>query len=183
MSGLVLGAAATGALRAAMGIIGVLNIIVQALDNFAPARASGAFYEGGRVQLVHFLVRLAGLMGVLTLGTVVVLNVAPELAVRLLYGEKYEGLGYLVRWLCAPAVLYSAAVILTIAAAAMERTLLIFQSYVAATAFTLVAAYPLAYYAGLPGIIATWIVVECIRIGVLLAGLQRETLLARLKDG
>jgi hypothetical protein len=37
-----------------------------------------------------------------------------------------------------------------------------------------VAAYPLAYYAGLPGIIATWIVVECIRIGVLLAGLQRE---------
>jgi O-antigen/teichoic acid export membrane protein len=172
MSGVVLGAAMTGGLRAAMGITGILNILVLALDSFAPARASRAFHEGGRAQLVHFIVRLAGLMGVLTLGTVVILNVAPELAIRLLYGEKYEGLGYLVRWLCAPAVLYTIAVILTIAAAAMEWTRLIFQSYIAATVFTLVAAYPLAYYAGLPGIVATWIVVELIRVAVLLAGLQ-----------
>ena len=63
MSGLVLGAATTGALRAAMGITGVLNIILQALDNFAPARASRAFHEGGRVATGYFLVRLAGLMG------------------------------------------------------------------------------------------------------------------------
>jgi O-antigen/teichoic acid export membrane protein len=118
------------------------------------------------------------LMGVLTLGTVVVLNVAPELAIRLLYGEKYEGLGFLVRWLCVPAVLYSMAAVLAIAAAATERTKLIFQSYVAATVFTLIAAYPLAYYTGLPGIVVTWIVVECIRVAVLLAGLQRGTSVA-----
>jgi hypothetical protein len=74
-----------------------------------------------------------------------------------------------------PAVLYSMAVALTLAAAAMEWTRLIFQSYVAATAFTLVAAYPLAYYAGLPGIVVTWIVVECVRIAVLFVGLQSGT--------
>lgn len=178
MSGVVLGAAITGGLRAASGITGVLNIIVMALDSFAPARASRAFHEGGRKQLQRFIVRLAGLMGVLTLGTVVVLNVAPELAIRLLYGEKYEGLGFLVRWLCVPAVLYSMAAVLAIAAAATERTKLIFQSYVAATVFTLIAAYPLAYYTGLPGIVVTWIVVECIRVAVLLAGLQRGTSVA-----
>jgi hypothetical protein len=72
-------------------------------------------------------------------------------------------------------VLYSAAAILTIGAAAMEWTRLIFQSYVAATVFTLVAAYPLAYVFGFPGIVATWIVVECIRVAVLLAGLRRGT--------
>jgi O-antigen/teichoic acid export membrane protein len=174
MSGVVLGAAITGGLRAASGITGVLNIIVMALDSFAPARASKAFNEGGRKQLQHFIVRLAGLMGVLTLGTVVVLNVAPELAIRLLYGEKYEGLGFLVRWLCVPAVLYSMAAVLAIAAAAMERTKLIFQSYVAATVFTLIAAYPLAYYTGLPGIVVTWIVVECIRVAASRGATERD---------
>ena len=67
---------------------------------------------------------------------------------------------------------------LALAAAAMDRTKLIFQSYVAATVFTLIAAYPLAYYTGLPGIVVTWIVVECIRVAVLLAGLQRGTSVA-----
>ncbi len=175
MSGVVLGAAITGGLRAAMGITGVLNILLQALDNFAPAQASRAFHEGGWEQLHNFMVRVAGLMGVLTLVTVVILNVAPETAIRLLYGEKYEGLGYVVRWLCAPAAIQSVAVILTICAAAMERTRLIFQSYVAATVFTLVAAYPLACVFGLPGIVATWIVIECIRVAVLFTGLRRGT--------
>jgi len=173
MAGIVLGAATTGGLRAAMGITGVLNILVQALDSFAPAQASQAFHQGGPAQLRRYVLRLGALMAVLTIAIVVVLNVAPDLAIRLLYGEKYEGIGYLVGWLCAPAAIQSAAFILTICAAAMERTYLIFWSYVAATVFTLVAAYPLAYYAGLPGILVTWIVVECIRVAVLFPGLQR----------
>jgi len=70
--------------------------------------------------------------------------------------------------------MYSAAVIMGICAAAMEWTRLIFHSYVAATVFTLLAAYPLAYFGGIAGIVVTWMVVECVRAGVLFTGLQRN---------
>jgi O-antigen/teichoic acid export membrane protein len=78
MAGIVLGAATTGGLRADMGITGVLNILVQALDSFAPAQASRAFHQGGPAQVRRYVLRLSALMGVLTLGVVVVLSVAPE---------------------------------------------------------------------------------------------------------
>jgi O-antigen/teichoic acid export membrane protein len=175
MCGIVLGAAATGSLRAALGLTGVLNILVQALDSFAPAQASQAFYRGGRAELLDYIVRLAVLLGVLTTVTVIALNLAPETAIRLIYGKQYEEAGDLVRWLCAPAVFYTAVVILTIWAAAMERTRLIFRSYLAATIFTAVAAYPLTLLGGFPGIVGIWLGVEIIRAAVLLRGLQART--------
>ena len=178
MCGIVLGAAMTGSLRAAMGLTGVLNILVQALDSFAPAQASRAFHRGGRAELLDYVVRLAVLLGALTTATVIALNMAPELAIRLVYGQQYEGVGYLVRWLCAPAVFYIAAVVLTIWAAAMERTQLIFRSYLAATIFTVVAAYPLAHFGGLGGILGTWLVVEIIRVAVLFRGLHTKRVAA-----
>lgn len=174
ISGIVLGTVATGSLRAAMGITGVLNILVQALDSFAPAQASRAFQQGGRAQLNRYILRLGALMSVLSLATVFILNMAPELAVRLLYGEQYEGIGYLVKWLCIPAIVYCAAVILTICVAAMERTRLIFRSYVAATICSLLTAYPLAHFAGIVGVVAAWFVIECVRVAMLLIGLFRQ---------
>jgi O-antigen/teichoic acid export membrane protein len=175
MCGLVLGAAMTGGLRAAMGITGVLNILVQALDNFAPAQAARAFHQGGAARLRRYMIRLGLLMSVLILATIALLSVLPDLAMQLLYGPQYEGFGHLVRWLCAPSFVYSVVVILTICAAAMESTQLIFRSYLAATIFTLLAAYPLASQFGIAGVVATWLVVECIRALVLVTGLVKGT--------
>jgi O-antigen/teichoic acid export membrane protein len=178
--GIVLGAAATGSLRAALGLTGVLNILVQALDSFAPAQASRAFHRGGRAELLEYIVRLAVLLGVLTTVTVIALNLAPGRTISLIYGKQYEEAGYLVRWLCAPTVFYIVAVILTIWAATMERTRLIFRSYLAATIFTVVAAYPLALLGGLPGIVGTWLGVEIVRAAVLLRDLQARTAESRV---
>jgi O-antigen/teichoic acid export membrane protein/peptidoglycan/xylan/chitin deacetylase (PgdA/CDA1 family) len=168
MSGLVLGAAATGGLRAAMSITGVLNILLLALDNFAPVQAARAFHLGGPAELRRYIARLALLTVTLTAVTVAMLNIAPRYLVHLLYGDQYEGVDTLVRWLCALSAVYGISAVLIIWAAAIEWTRIIFVSYAAATAFTVVAAYPLTLYGGLAGVVFGSMIVEIIRVVVLL---------------
>lgn len=175
MSGYVLGAAATGGLRAAMSITGVLNILLLALDNFAPVQAARAFHLGGPAELRRYIARLALLTVTLIAVTVAMLNVAPGYLVHLLYGDQYQGVDTLVRWLCALSAVYGISTVLVIWAAAMERTQVIFVSYAAATAFTLVAAYPLTLYGGLAGVVFGSMIVEIIRVAVLLIPLARRS--------
>jgi O-antigen/teichoic acid export membrane protein len=171
MSGVVLGAAVTGSLKAAASITGILNILLLALDNFAPVQASRAQHLGGPAELRCYIGRLAWLTGALTAATLAVLCISPDQVVHLLYGERYQGIGYLVRWLCAPAAVYAIGTVLVIWAAAREWTRLIFLSYVAATVFTAIVAYPLALYGGLGGMVFGTLASEIIRVAVLLVPL------------
>ena len=168
MAGFVLGAAATGGLRAAVSITGVLNILLLALDNFAPVKAARALHVGGSVELRRYIGSLTLLIGALTMGMVVLININPRYLVQLLYGDQFGSIDVLVRWLCVPLVVFAMAIPLNIWAAAMERTRTIFASYCIATAFTIIAAYPMTLYGELPGVVAGSLLVETIRGVVLL---------------
>src|SRR3546814_15344365 len=102
----MLGAAATGSLKAATTITGFLNLLMLSLNNFAPVQASHALHTGGPMELRRYIGRLSGFSATLIIGCVAVLHIAPELFVHLLYGDQYEGVGELVRLLCAPAAAY-----------------------------------------------------------------------------
>lgn len=167
MAGVVLGAAVTGSAKMALSVTGVMNILLLALDNFAPAQAAQAWHEGGRAALCRYIARLARLTAFLIIGAVAFLSVDPEYLVGLLFGQQYVGSAYLVRWFCAPAAVYGMNTVLVIWAAAMEQTRPIFMSYVIGTAFTLMAAYPLTRYGGLAGVALGSVVVEIIRMIVL----------------
>jgi len=173
MSGIVLGAAATGTLKAAISIAGIITLLMQALDNFAPMQASQAFQSGGRDALLRYLVRLSLLMAALLTALVLLLSSDTDAIVRMIYGREFEGLGYMVHWLCATSVAYGLSVLLAIWAAAIERTQLIFVSYVAATLFTVVAAYPLTHLFGMQGVLWGALIVEIIKTLALLVPLLR----------
>jgi peptidoglycan/xylan/chitin deacetylase (PgdA/CDA1 family)/O-antigen/teichoic acid export membrane protein len=173
MSGLVLGAAATGSLQAALAIAGVVNILLLALDNFAPVQAARSLHVGGPTELYRYIVRLSLLTGTLTMAAIALLNVAPGYLVHLLFGHQYEGIDNLVRWLCAPMAVYAVSTVLVIWAAAAEQTRTIFVSYVAATVFTAIAAYPFTRYGGFAGVVFGSLVVEAIRVTWLLVPLVR----------
>ena len=168
MSGFVLGAAATGALRAAVSITGVLNILLLALDNFAPVQASRALHLGGAIELRRYIAWLAFLTGTLTMVIVALINIDPGYIVHLLYGGRFESIDNLVRWLCAPAAVYAISTVLVIWAAALERTRTIFVSYAVTTVFTVITTYPLTRYGGLAGVVFGSLLVETIRVAVLL---------------
>jgi O-antigen/teichoic acid export membrane protein/peptidoglycan/xylan/chitin deacetylase (PgdA/CDA1 family) len=169
MSGFVLGAAATGGLRVALAIVGVLNILLLAVENFAPVQAARAVHNGGQLELYRNIVRLALLTFTLVVVTVTLINIDPEYLLRLLYGDTYSSVTELVRWLCASAAIHAVCSILVIWAAALERARIIYVSYAAATVFTAIAAYPLTLYGGLGGVVAGAVLVEAIRAAVLLA--------------
>lgn len=173
VAGIMLGAAATGALKAATTITGVLNLLLLSLDNFAPVQASRALHVGGPIELRRYIGRLTALSAGLIAAAVAILNIAPEYIVHLLYGEQYQGLGQLVRLLCAPTAVYGIAAVLVIWAAALEETRLIFWSYAAATPFSVIAAFPLVEYGGLAGLVLCSLLVESIRVAVLLVPLLR----------
>ncbi len=173
MSGFVLGAAATGALRAAVSITGVLNILLLALDNFAPVQAARALHLGGPIELRRYVVWLAFLTGTLTMVIVALINIDPGYVVHLLYGGHFESIDDLVRWLCAPAAVYAISTVLVIWAAALERTRTIFMSYAVTTVFTVITTYPLTRYGGLAGVVVGSLLVETIRVAVLLVPFVR----------
>jgi O-antigen/teichoic acid export membrane protein len=173
VSGLVLGAAATGALKAAGTITGIMNILFLALNNFGPVQASRALHVGGPIALRRYIARLAGLSAGLMAVAIAILNIAPEYVIHLFYGEQYKDLGQLVRLLCAPAAVYGISAVLVIWAAALEQTRLIFWSYAVATPFSIIAAFPLVQYGGLAGLVLCSLLVESIRFGVLLVPLVR----------
>lgn len=173
MSGIVLGAAATGSLMVAISITGIITLLYQALDNFAPKQASQALQSGGPDSLVHYLMRLGLFMSALVGFLVLLISGDADFIVRLVYGQKFEGLGYIVHWMCATSVVFGLFVLLNIWAAAIERTQLIFLSYAAATMFAVVAAYPLTSMFGLHGVLWGALLVELIKTSVLIVAFFR----------
>jgi O-antigen/teichoic acid export membrane protein len=167
MSGAVLGPATTGMLKAAMSISGVLNIMLQALDSFAPAQAAQAMHSGGPARLLGYMGKLAVLTIVGMILAAALLSVDPNRLLHMIYGSDYVGGGYLVRWSCVVSIIYSITLLLGIWAAAIERTSFIFRSYVVAGLFTLVACYPLTLYGGLYGVVIGAVLVEAIKAVVL----------------
>ena len=173
MSGIVLGAAVTGTLKAAITITGLITSLMQALDSFAPMQASQAFKAHGREGLLQYMTRLSLFIGALLAVFVVLLSLDTDAVVRMVYGREFEGLGYMVHWMCAASVVYGLSVLLNIWAAAIERTQLIFMSYAAATLFTVLAAYPLTSVFGVQGVLWGALIVETIKSLVLLVPLIR----------
>lgn len=173
VAGIMLGATATGALKAATTITGIFNLLLLSLDNFAPVQAARAMHVGGHAELKRYIIRLGSLCMTLMAGGVAVLNIAPDQLVHLIYGDDYQGLGQLVRLLCAPVAVYAFTAVLVIWAAAQENTRLIFWSYVVATPVSIVVAFPMVEYFGLTGLVLCSFLVECIRAAVLLVPLAR----------
>lgn len=172
-SGLVLGAAATGTLMIAISITGLIAVLMQALDNFAPKQAAQAFVAHGRDGLLRYLTRLSLFVASLIAAFVLLVCSDTDAIIRTIYGRQFEGLGYIVHWMCATSVVYASSVLLGIWAAAIERTHLIFVSCASATLFAVLAAYPLTSTFGMQGVLWGALIVEVIKALALIVALVR----------
>lgn len=173
VSGLVLGATAVGVLSAAKAVAGIINILLLALDNFAPAQAARAFHAAGSAALRRYLGRLAVGAGIASLAVVVILNLEADLIVRLIYGNKFEGVSSIVRIFSIAGFLFTLGTVLVIWSAAIELTKTIFLSQAASAAFSVLAAYPLGRYGGIEGIAIGTVFAEAIRLGYLFATFRK----------
>jgi O-antigen/teichoic acid export membrane protein len=168
VAGAVLGAVTVGAMNAAKNILGILNILLLALDNFAPAQASRTLVRAGYNAFRGYLRRLAIGVAALMIGFVTLVNLNPNYLIHLVFGSQYNDLGYLVRWYSAAYLIYGMSTVLVIRAAALETIKPIFISYAAAASIAILFAYPLALLFGVVGVMAGAVLTELVRLGTLL---------------
>ena len=77
-AGVLLGAGAVGALRAAQTLLGVTHILFQGLENIVPVQAAQRYHEDGLRALLRYLRRSGALLLAATAGVALVLAAAPE---------------------------------------------------------------------------------------------------------
>ena len=174
MTGTLIGAPAVGALKAAKSVMGICHILTMGLENIVPAAAARKFFEGGKQALCEYLKRVVQFGGGATAIFAVIAAVAPEFWLVLIFGSDYQGYGYLLQGFAAFYTLSFLGFSLATGLRAIEKSKVIFQSYIWMTLFTLLSFYPLITYLGLAGVIAGFLIVVLIEILTLWIGLKME---------
>ncbi len=98
ISGALIGAEATGGIRAAQNVVGPLNILYQAMENIVPVKAAREFARNNIVGLKHYLSRVSILGSVTILLPCLCMAVFSEALMQLLYGDNYVRYSSLVLW-------------------------------------------------------------------------------------
>jgi O-antigen/teichoic acid export membrane protein len=154
VAGAVLGTATVGVLRAALTILGVIDVLLIALDNFAPAQASEIFHRQGRLALHQYLKGLTWKLGSIALLLLLLINANATNITRLVYGTKYPAMNYLLLAFSVTYLTPLLAKILHIWALAIEATEVEFIPWVVAVACTAATAYPFVAFGGIFGVVA-----------------------------
>ena len=166
-AGSILGATSVGAIRAAQSLMGITNVMFQAIDNVVTVRCGVSFQRGGNAALVAQLQRVTVLGGGATVVAVSVCAAVPDWLLGTVFGADYSGYGDLIRWFGIIYLLMFLGTILRIGLRTVEYTRPIFLSLVYATVFSIVFAYPLTDSFGLTGVMAGLLAAQGIRQFVL----------------
>ncbi len=96
MTGILLSVTAVGAMGAARNIVGIVNILFLAIDNFATPRASVIYAKKSITGLRKYVNRLVVLGGLVTGGISILASAMPEFWLNLAYSVVYKGYGEIV---------------------------------------------------------------------------------------
>ncbi len=169
----MLGASAVGAVKAAQNLMGPTHILFQGLENIVPIRAARIYHEGGRSALSRYLKRVIVTSGIVTLVAALIVAIAPEFWLNVVFGTQYSGYGFLLQWYALIYLLVFIGVPLGSGLRACEETQTIFRSYVWMTLFSLLATYPAVKFMALNGVMIGILIVNSIHIGTLMFGYSK----------
>jgi O-antigen/teichoic acid export membrane protein len=177
------GAAAAGILRAVQNIVGVAHIWFLGLDNVVPAEAARLMHSQGLEASFNYIKQVVRRWGTITLIFVLVVAARPEFWLRLVYGMKYAGYGYVLQLYAAVYLLVFFAGPLRASLQALEYTTPMFWSYSAMTVFSVLFAGPFAKRLGLTGVLLGMIGAQLLFQGIVglwlllrVRGMRRDVL-------
>lgn len=150
-AGILLGAAAVGAMRAAFTLVSVANVVIEAGVNVITAGASRKLMDGGRRELTAYLkkVTIYGVGALLSMLAVVV--IAPRFWLHFFFGPEFESYWTLVPWYAGYAILIFIGLVIGTWYRSLESTRLIFYANVFSVILSLAIAYPLIVNFGVTG--------------------------------
>jgi O-antigen/teichoic acid export membrane protein len=150
-TGILLGTAAVGALRASQSLVGITNILTLGFENVIPRQASQRFVSGGRRDLAAYLKRVALFGGLVTAALAGVFAVAPEFWLAALFGQPFRTAGHLVYWWAVISEMSFLALPIYIWLRTVESTKTIFHAYGLSAIISTAIAVPLIKLFGTVG--------------------------------
>jgi len=174
VAGVLLGAAAVGAMRATQNFVGACHILKLGLENVVPIRASAHFKGGQMPALVRYLKRVSLFSGGTVALFLFVVAIAPEFWLELIYGQTYAEYGHLVIWWAAIYLLSFFHTPLQFGLRAVEDTRAIFQAQAVLAVWTVISAYPMIHQLGIIGAMAGILLTDTVQLGLLTHGFLKH---------
>lgn len=164
MAGVIFGTVGVGAVRIAQNVIGVLNVLFLALENYVPVRAAAIFSANGKTSLFNYLKTVTIKGGFLTVLVVLAVIFSAKWMIWGLYGDGFEASVPLLQGLAVLYLFVFLAIPLRLALRTLEKTHHIFIAYVIVTVFSAVAARPFLETFGINGVILGLVIAQIIMI-------------------
>ncbi|MCK6445174.1 MAG: hypothetical protein L6Q99_02170 [Planctomycetes bacterium] len=173
-AGVVLGTPAVAVLKAGQTLLGVLHVLLLAMENVVPVRAAEIAARGAWSELEHYFARLArvGLAATVVAAATIAAFAAP--LSELVYGHASEELSLVIRVFAVHYVIVFAVAVASIRLRTHERTRPIFVAQVLGALVSFVVARPLVDAFGLAGAL-TGIVAQQALVLLVLLYAQRKT--------
>jgi O-antigen/teichoic acid export membrane protein len=167
-----LGAAALGALRLAQYLFGLLNVALQAMENYTLPK-----FAGLKDKQAEYLATLKKQMLMLMLPLLAVLSIFSKQILILAGGESYAAYNYVIYGLSLVYILITIGYPVRIAIRSNHLNKQYFIGYILAAIFTISSAYFLLHNWQLYGVLAGLIFTQCITIGYWMVVLQHKKIL------
>jgi len=154
----MLGATAAGALKASQILMGPLTVLLASIGSVAPTRLTRVFNQHGHAGLREQVRTMYLVMIPLTGSYCLIVTLAAEPLLRLLYGAQYDGYANVTRLIAAYYLVSSGALIVSAALRVNGLTRPIFVAYTGASVTSLLVGWLIISVAGVEGAVLGMIV-------------------------
>jgi O-antigen/teichoic acid export membrane protein len=173
-AGAILGPMAVGATRMAQNIVGVTHVLFLAMENIIPSRAANSQKTGGNHGMFKYLWKFTLQMGCITFTMLALIAIFSRQIIETCYGVDFLEYRHVLIGFCALYVIVFLGYPLRYAIRTLEKTRLIFISFIASSAFSLLCAYPIIKSFGLNGVVAGLMVTQLITLIIYSLSLKKE---------
>lgn len=172
--GALLGPVAVGATRMAQNIVGVTHVLFLAMENIIPLRAAGYQKMGGNDLMIRYLWKFTLQMGFLTMTLLALIGLFHSSIISFFYGPEYLPYKGLLVAFCVLYVIVFLGYPLRYALRTLQRTRVIFTSFVVTSVVSMILAYPAISAFGVYGIVGGLMLSQLITLSFYLIALRKE---------
>ena len=173
-AGAIMGPLAVGVTRMAQNIVGITHVLFLAMENIIPVRAANSQREGGNEKMCKYLWKFTMQMGIITFTLLALIAIFSKQIILAFYGSEFVDYRFMLIGFCILYVIIFLGYPLRYAIRTLENTKLIFISFIASSAFSILTAYPIIKAFGLTGVIIGLMLTQLITLGIYLYSLRKE---------
>jgi O-antigen/teichoic acid export membrane protein len=173
-AGSLLGNSAVGAVRIMQNILGVTHVIFLSLENTVPVSASRFFHVDGIKGMMKYVFKMSAYTAAIIFPVLLMLFFAAEPIIKLLYGDQYISQSGLMKPFAIMYVLVFLGTFLRFIIRTVEKTRIIFISYILTSAFSITCSTYMINQFGTYGIVYGLMGAQIITLFCFLISLKGE---------